>query len=86
MPESALRLLTPLDALSVYQWHTRSAKDYFCPTCGILLFRRPRANDAADAEARGVPHFAGWAVNIRCLDGIDLEAIPRVPISGSRLP
>ena len=28
--ESCFRLLTPLDELSLYQWHTRTAKDYFC--------------------------------------------------------
>jgi hypothetical protein len=53
--EACFRLLTPLDELSVYQWHTRTAKDYFCPMCGNP-FRRPRA----------APHL--WAINVRCLD------------------
>jgi hypothetical protein len=68
-----LRLLTPLGDLSVYQWHTKVAKDYFCPQCGIQPFRRPRT--APDQ----------WSVNVRCLDGVDLEAIPRVETHGSRL-
>lgn len=38
VPEKALRMLTPLSALTVYQWHTRTAKDCFCATCGILPF------------------------------------------------
>ena len=53
VPYAALRLLTPLDALSVYQWHTGNAKDYFCPTCGILPFRRPRGvSDRRTESAR----------------------------------
>jgi len=30
VPEDALRLLTPLSALTVYRWHTQTAKDFFC--------------------------------------------------------
>ena len=25
-----LRLLTPIEELTVYRWHTRTAEDYFC--------------------------------------------------------
>jgi len=70
---SNFRLLTPLENLSLYQWHTRTATDYFCPVCGILPFRRPRT----------APHL--WAVNVRCLDGVDLWAVPVTRIHGSRL-
>ncbi len=70
---SQLRLLTPIDELTLYQWHTRTARDYFCPTCGILPFRRPRT--APDL----------WTVNVRCLEGVDLGAIPQRHLPGSRL-
>lgn len=70
---SGFRLLTPLEELSVYRWHTRTATDYFCPVCGILPFRHPRT----------APHL--WAVNVRCLDGVDLSSIPVTQIDGSRL-
>jgi hypothetical protein len=40
--ESQIRLHTPLHAMTLYQWHTMTAKDYFCPRCAILPFRRPR--------------------------------------------
>lgn len=71
--ETDLRIQTDLDALTLYQWHTGVAKDYFCPRCGMLPFRRPRT--APDC----------WAVNVRCLDGVDLEVIPRKPVQGSAL-
>jgi hypothetical protein len=68
-----LRLLTPLEETVLYQWNTHTARDYFCPTCGILPFRRPRTG----------PHL--WGINVRCLEGVDLDAIPVRRVSGSRL-
>jgi hypothetical protein len=41
VPKEALRLFSPWEALSLYQWGTMTAKDYFCSVCGILPFRRP---------------------------------------------
>lgn len=72
--EADFRLLTPLGALSLYSFHTHTAKDYFCPTCGVLPFRRPRT----------APEL--WARNVRCLEDLDLSAIPIVAVHGSRLP
>jgi len=71
--EDDIRVISPLDEMTLYQWHTRTAKDYFCPTCGILPFRRPRT----------APEL--WTVNVRCLDGVDLDAIPVKRVYGSRL-
>ena len=79
-----LRLLTPLEDLTLYQWHTRTAADYFCPTCGILPFRRPSRRTPAEI-ARGVPEFSGWSINIRCLEDVDLDVIRVERIYGSRL-
>ena len=71
--ESHFRLLTPLEDLTLYQWHTKTAKDYFCPVCGIQPFRRPRT--APDL----------WTINVRCLEEVDLESIPTKHVHGSRL-
>ena len=79
-----LRLLTPWEHLSLYQWGSRTAKDYFCKTCGILPFRRP--SDPTPQELRdGVEPFDGWAVNVRCLEGVDLGRLPVKQIYGSRI-
>ena len=72
--EEQFRLLTPLEDLVLYQFHTRTARDYFCPTCGILPFRRPRTAPEQ------------WSINVRCLAGIDLDAIPVKRVYGSKLP
>jgi hypothetical protein len=71
--EKDIRLLTPLAEMSKYEWNTMQAKDYFCPVCGILPFRRPR--NGADI----------WTVNVRCLEGVDLDAIPIKHVHGSEL-
>jgi hypothetical protein len=68
-------MLTPLEDLAVYTFNTKTARDYFCPTCGILPFRRPRTADPAV-----------WGINVRCLEGVDLGAIPVKPVFGSKLP
>ncbi len=79
-----LTLLTPWDELTLYQWGSKTAKDYFCPTCGILPFRRP--SDPTPQELReGIEPFDGWAVNVRCLEGVDLHSIPIQQIFGSKI-
>jgi hypothetical protein len=84
VPKDDLRLLTSWEELSVYQWGSRTAKDYFCPTCGILPFRRP--SDPTPQELRdGAQPFDGWAVNVRCLRGVDLDALPIKRIHGSQI-
>jgi hypothetical protein len=79
-----LRLLTPWQDLTLYQWGSRTAQDYFCPTCGILPFRRPSAPTPRERRD-GVEPFDGWAINVRCLDGVDLDALPVREIHGSRI-
>lgn len=74
LPPEQFRPLTPLEDAALYQWGTHTARDYFCPTCGILPFRGPRT--AEDV----------WGVNVRCLDGVDLDSIPIKRVFGSRLP
>lgn len=70
VPEDAVRLLTSWEDLTTYQWGSKSATDYFCPTCGILPFRRPNV-PTEEEMATGSKLFHGFAVNTRCLDGFD---------------
>jgi hypothetical protein len=82
--EGDLRILTPLEDLTLYEWGSRTAKDYFCPTCGILPFRRPSFPTAKE-QSEGVRPFFGWAVNTRCLEGFDFSGVPQTPVYGSRI-
>jgi len=71
--DADFRMTSSLDDMTLYQWHTGVARDYFCPVCGILPFRRPRT----------APEL--WTINVRCLDGVDLDSIPIDHVFGSRL-
>jgi hypothetical protein len=61
--ESKFRLLTGQDALTEYQFHTKTARHFFCKTCGIYPFHRKRVT----------PDHLG--INVHCLDGFDPEGI-----------
>lgn len=65
VPRQDLELQTPESALSTYLFNKHVIKHYFCANCGIHPFGE--ANDP-----NGVPTAA---VNIRCLDNIDLDAV-----------
>lgn len=84
VPKEALRLLTPWPELTVYEWGSGTAKDYFCSTCGVLPFRRP-SDPTPEELAQGAEPFDGWAVNVRCLSGIDWQELPVRKIDGSRI-
>ena len=57
------RLLSAPDALSLYEFHTKTAKHYFCSACGISSYYIPRSHpDMID-------------VNLRCVDGVNLEEL-----------
>jgi hypothetical protein len=64
IPQAALRIDSGEDWLTLYEWNTRRAKHYFCSRCGIYVFHRKRA----------APDFFG--VNIFCLEGFDVAALP----------
>ena len=72
--EQHFRLHTPIEDLTRYTFNTHTARDYFCSACGILPFRRPRMAPA------GI-----WGVNVRCLEDVDLNAIPIRRVFGSKL-
>jgi hypothetical protein len=65
VPRDTLKLTTPEEASRVYMFNKHLLKHRFCPVCGIHPYaegKDPKGNEMA-------------AVNIRCLEGIDLEAI-----------
>lgn len=61
-----LKLLTPEDAAATYTFNKHAIKHRFCPTCGIHPY-----GEGADPQGRAMA-----AINIRCLEGIDIEAVP----------
>jgi hypothetical protein len=63
VPREDFKLVTPWEALAVYQFNTATAKHYFCPRCGVASFYVARsAPDKID-------------INVRCLEGVDIAAL-----------
>ena len=71
--ESAFRLLTGEKSLSTYQFHTHTAKHYFCGTCGIYPFHRKRVT----------PDHYG--INVGCLEGFDSSGIAVRATAGAKM-
>jgi hypothetical protein len=72
VPRNSLALSTPEEDSRVYLFNKHLLKHRFCPTCGIHPYaegKDPKGNEMA-------------AVNIRCLEGIDLSAIPVTHFDG----
>lgn len=66
VPRQNLRLLTPAGDMSTYMFNKHVIQHHFCPRCGIHPF----------GEAKGPDGQPMAAVNIRCIEGIELESIP----------
>lgn len=70
VPEERFRLLAGESDLLDYTFNTGTAHHWFCGTCGIKSFYRPRS------------HPDGISVNARCLDEETIEGMTITPIDG----
>ena len=71
-PERCAQLVDGRGSVGVYTFNKHLLKHRFCPTCGIHPYaegKDPKGNDMA-------------AINIRCLEGIDLASIPVTHFDG----
>jgi len=59
VPVDQFKLIAGEESLTLYQFHTQTAKHYFYKVCGIYPFYRPRT----------APGFYG--INVACLEGVD---------------
>ncbi|KAA0892495.1 GFA family protein [Pusillimonas sp. ANT_WB101] len=66
VPRAQLRLLTPQESMATYTFNKHHILHRFCPTCGIHPF-----GEATDPKGNAMA-----AVNIRCLEEVDLATIP----------
>jgi hypothetical protein len=75
VPRDRFRLLTSEADLGTYTFNKHVIKHRFCKTCGIHPYGEgvdPKGNQVA-------------AVNVRCLEGIDLESVPVQRFDGKSL-
>jgi hypothetical protein len=70
VPRAAFQLVAGENDLATYRFNTGVAQHHFCRHCGVASFYVPRSNpDSID-------------VNARCLDGVDVAALPRRSFDG----
>ncbi|MDH6590465.1 hypothetical protein M2165_000354 [Variovorax sp. TBS-050B] len=72
VPRSAFRLLTPDENAGTYLFNKHAIAHRFCLHCGIhpyALGKTPKGEEMA-------------AINVRCIEGIDLQAVPVTHFDG----
>lgn len=65
VPEAKFKLVSGKDHLTDYLFNKKRIHHLFCDGCGILSFGRANAPD-------GTPMVA---INVRCIDGVDLKKL-----------
>jgi hypothetical protein len=65
-PMTEFKLLTQTSDLSTYTFNKHVIKHHFCATCGIHPY-----GEGTDPKGQAMA-----AINIRCIENIDLESIP----------
>ena len=75
LPRESFRLLSPEENLSTYLFNKHKVKHRFCPKCGIHPF-----GEGIDPSGN---HRV--AINVRCLDGVDLSTLTIKPFDGRSL-
>ena len=75
VPRDKLTLKTPESNLSEYTFYKRRIKHQICAICGTQPF----------AFANGPDGKPTAAINVRCLEGVDLEKLKRKPFDGRSL-
>ncbi len=71
VPREQLQLRTPESALSTYRFNKHVIQHLFCKTCGTQSF--------GFGENQGV---AMAAINVRCLENVDLKSLKTIPVDG----
>ena len=66
VPTAQFKLLTPNENITTYTFNKHVIKHKFCAICGVQCFA-----EGTDPKGNTV-----MAVNMRCLDNIELDAIP----------
>lgn len=69
------KLLQGEDALTDYQFGRKRLHHLFCQSCGIGSFSRGQAPNGDET----------FAVNVTCLDDVDVMALKPVPFDGKKL-
>jgi hypothetical protein len=76
VPRAELQLSTPESNLSTYTFNTHTIKHRFCSVCGCAPF-----GEGANPKTKEMTA----AVNVRCLEDVDLQQLKKTPFDGRSL-
>lgn len=68
VPLKNLEIVQGEDMLGVYEFNTRTAKHYFCKTCGIYTHHQRRSDPTE------------YGYNVGCLEGVNPFDLGEVPV------
>jgi hypothetical protein len=74
-PASQFKLVSGQDRMTDYQFNKKMIHHLFCPTCGVESFARGNMPDGS----------AMVAINVRCLDDVDVGGLKSAPFDGRSL-
>lgn len=72
LPYSDINLLSSEASLATYTFNKHAIKHHFCPTCGCAPF-------GFGTDSSGA---ATAAVNVRCLEDVELSSLKKVSVDG----
>jgi hypothetical protein len=75
VPAEKFKLISGQDSLSDYQFNKKVIHHLFCKTCGIRSFSRGNGPDGKETVA----------INVLCLDDVDLTKLTPMPFDGKSL-
>lgn len=75
VPRDQMKLVSGEDTMGTYTFNAHRIQHHFCPTCGCAPF----------AEGTDPAGRATAAINARCLDGVDLATLQKIPFDGRSL-
>jgi hypothetical protein len=72
VPAATFTLISGEDALTEYRFNKKHIAHRFCGTCGVQAFGAGTTPDGAEVRA----------INVRCVDDVDLDALPVTQVDG----
>jgi hypothetical protein len=75
VPREQLTVLTPEEDIGTYMFNKQVIKHRFCQTCGIHPY-----GEGTDPKGNKIA-----AINLRCIEGIDLASVPVQNFDGRSL-
>ncbi|RKH62873.1 GFA family protein [Corallococcus llansteffanensis] len=72
VPPEQFKPVAGVDSQKLYQFNKKVIDHLFCPTCGVESYGTGKGPDGKQM----------YAINVRCLDGVDVSTLTPMPFNG----